>query len=217
MNETLEYLASRYDLDLEKESPIEILKNNRELMAQDFNNLGFKIGAEIGVAKGEHAKLLCENIPGVKLYCIDSWQEYDGYNEYIGLTHNYYHYARRRLKPFDCTLIKKFSMDAVKDFEDNSLDFVYIDGAHDFKNVAMDLCEWTKKVRVGGIVSGHDYEFFYGKYVRQIEHVLKAYCLSHGIKPWFILGQLAGHNDGVYKVRTRSWMFVRQDTDMLRV
>jgi hypothetical protein len=37
------------------------------------------------------------------------------------------------------------------------LDFVYIDGNHIFKNVAEDLWEWSRKVRKGGIVAGHEY------------------------------------------------------------
>lgn len=48
-------------------------------------------------------------------------------------------------------------MDVVKQFKDESLDFVYIDGNHSFQHVVNDLCEWEKKVKVGGIVAGHDY------------------------------------------------------------
>ena len=48
-------------------------------------------------------------------------------------------------------------MDVVKNFADESLDFVYIDAAHDYKSVKDDIGEWDKKVRKGGIVAGHDY------------------------------------------------------------
>ncbi len=48
-------------------------------------------------------------------------------------------------------------MEAAEDFEDNSIDFVYIDANHGFKYVAEDLWEWSKKVRSGGVISGHDY------------------------------------------------------------
>ena len=48
-------------------------------------------------------------------------------------------------------------MDAVKMFKDRSLDFVFIDANHAFDYVMQDLIEWTKKVRIGGIVSGDDY------------------------------------------------------------
>ena len=48
-------------------------------------------------------------------------------------------------------------MEAVKQFKDGSLDFVYIDGNHTFEYVINDIAEWSKKVRKGGIISGHDY------------------------------------------------------------
>ncbi|NIV98148.1 class I SAM-dependent methyltransferase, partial [Candidatus Saccharibacteria bacterium] len=53
--------------------------------------------------------------------------------------------------------IKKTSMEAVKQFEDYSLDFVYIDAAHDFNNIMLDLIKWVPKVKIGGAVCGHDY------------------------------------------------------------
>ena len=48
-------------------------------------------------------------------------------------------------------------MDAVVDVADESLDFVFIDADHKYVSVCEDIREWSKKVRIGGIVSGHDY------------------------------------------------------------
>ena len=47
--------------------------------------------------------------------------------------------------------------DAVKDIEDSSLDFVHIDGDHSYDFVMQDIILWGRKVRIGGIISGHDY------------------------------------------------------------
>ena len=102
-------------------------------------------------------------------------------------------------------MIKDFSENASKKFDDGSLDFVYIDAAHDFKNVAIDICVWSPKVRVGGIVYGHDYMRRYHKYVVQVKDVVQAYMYSHAIKPWFALDK-----------KRRSWMFVRQESDRMR-
>lgn len=180
-------------------------------MAQTLHELGFKVGAEIGVAKGEHAQILCEQNPGVKLYCIDPWEGYQDYRDYTGEElDKYYKETERRLKPYNCILIRKFSMDAVPDFPDRLLDFVYIDGAHDFKNVAMDVYEWNKKVRPGGIVFGHDYKRSKNpKTVQHVVDVIDGYTCAMGIKPWFILG-MVGLKDGVYREGTRSWMWVKK-------
>ena len=69
-----------------------------------------------------------------------------------------YNAAVERLSPYsDCTLIRKRSFDALKDFEIGSLDFVYIDGNHMYGYAAMDLMTWVNKVKKGGIIMGHDY------------------------------------------------------------
>src|SRR3990167_8242140 len=53
--------------------------------------------------------------------------------------------------------IKKTSVEAAKDFEDGSLDAVYIDAEHDEDSVREDIRTWRPKIKPGGILSGHDY------------------------------------------------------------
>jgi len=132
----------------------------RNDIAHLFKHLGFKVGAEIGVDRGYYSKTLCQANPGVKLYCIDPWEVYEQYvdiRSQAQIESNYLH-TQRLLKPYDCTIIKKTSREAVKDFAPSSLDFVYIDGNHKFEYVKEDLDLWSKVVRKGGIVSGHDYK-----------------------------------------------------------
>lgn len=132
------------------------MKNRTEL-AKHFNKLGLKIGVEVGVAEGIYSETLCKNIPGLKLFCVDPWGTYEGYVNYGSLFEKRYQEAQKRLAPYDCTFVKKMSVDAIKDFKDESLDFVYIDGNHEYSYVLEDISLWTPKVRGGGVVSGHDY------------------------------------------------------------
>lgn len=128
--------------------------NTRADLAQHFADLEYIVGAEIGVLEGAYAKVLCETIPDLKYYGIDPW--YDGED----VRHPYwgkYELAQKNLASYNATLIKKHSLGAAADFEDNSLDFVYIDGNHRFDSVIMDILTWIKKVKKKGIVSGHDY------------------------------------------------------------
>jgi len=53
--ETLDYISEKFGLDLNQKSPISILKTNRTIMARTLAELGFTVGAEIGVARGKHA------------------------------------------------------------------------------------------------------------------------------------------------------------------
>lgn len=135
-----------------------MLKSRLELAAY-FSKAGFKVGAEIGVFDGYFSEHLCKTISGLKLYSVDAWQVYPGYRDhkFEESMRNAEAKARERLAPFDVEIIKKFSMDAVKNFEDGSLDFVYIDGNHEYRFVKEDIEEWAKKVRKGGVVAGDDY------------------------------------------------------------
>ena len=103
-------------------------------------------------------------------------------------------------------------MEAVEDFKNESLDFVYIDANHEFRYIAEDLAEWTKKVKKGGIVSGHDY--FYTKTGTNndhwhVAHVLNAYIQAFNIPNWYLLGRNKAI-EGEKRDKWRSWMFFKQ-------
>ena len=76
-------------------------------------------------------------------------------------------------------------MEALADFEDNSLDFVYIDANHDFVNFTQDLHEWYKKVRVGGIISGHDYAYYSYSKFNHVKRAVIAYARCYRMIPLF--------------------------------
>ena len=57
------------------------------------------------------------------------------------------------------TKLKLTSIEAAKLFPDNSLDFVYIDGMHDYQNCRADIEVWYPKIKEGGIVAGHDHNY----------------------------------------------------------
>lgn len=52
---------------------------------------------------------------------------------------------------------KGLSVDVAKEFEDRSLDMIYIDGDHSEAAVRGDFAAWIPKVKLGGIISGHDW------------------------------------------------------------
>ncbi len=216
MNPTIDYFIERFKPDTSKRLPWELHNINRTIMAQCLNDLGFKVGAEVGVAQGIHAKILCEQIPGVKLYAIDIWDHYKDYREYRYKIHKYYEEAQERLAPFDTVLVKKMSMEAVNDFAYGSLDFCFIDGAHDFKNVAMDVSEWINKVRIGGVLYGHDYKRSIPtktRYKNDVKDCIQAFAYAKHITPWFHI--TCDVPDPIIGRDNPCWMFIRQETDYL--
>lgn len=147
------------------------MKNRTEL-AKYFARLGFKKGAEIGVAYGYYSKVLLDNIPGLNLFSIDPW---------IKRGNKTYSMAMEILSVYkDCTILRSSSMDAVKDIADESLDFVFIDADHNYESVKEDIREWSKKVRKGGIISGHDYYVFRYSGNRGVIDAVNEYVKGHG-------------------------------------
>jgi len=210
---TLEFILAKFKPIPNPGDRLIIGDINRTIMAQTLYDFDCKEGAEIGVAEGIHAEILCRENPGVKLHCVDIWEQYPGYEEYSNIE-EVYQEAIKRLKPYKVVFHKEFSMKALRHFEDESLDFVYIDGAHNFVNVAMDVSEWAKKVRPGGIVFGHDYKF-HGAYLdkgRQrhpvhVKPVVDAYVMAHNIKPFFVLEN--NIKDPTFGRDNPGWMFVK--------
>ena len=159
------------------------LESSREHLAELFCELGYKVGAEIGVRWGGYSESLLQKNPGLKLYCIDSWAPYPGGRPSQERQERIYRRAARVLSTYGATIIRKTSMDALGDIPDGSLDFVYIDAMHDFDNVMMDIIGWSHKVRSGGIVSGHDFIHLHGG---GIIPAVEGYVRGHNITQWYI-------------------------------
>lgn len=194
-----------------KGGPAEIPDCSRDDLPEFFKQMGYKVGAEIGVDRGEFSEKFCK--AGLSLYAIDPWRYDDDYQDsrtQARLDFLYEH-TKRVLAPYpDSVVIRKTSMEAVKDFADGSLDFVYIDANHQLKYVIEDLVEWSKKVKKGGVISGHDYIYTNPRTRAGICHVIyavNAFTAAYKIRNWYLLGR--GENRiGEKRDNWRSWMWI---------
>ncbi len=157
------------------------IKSRAELY-QIFAQRGYKVGCEVGVEAGRNALNILNNIPDLKLYLVDPYQDYalsrklrKGRNES----------AKRRMlsrvKDRNVVILEMMSEDAVKQVPDESLDFVYIDGNHSYDFAMLDIILWSRKVRKGGIVSGHDY-FNDPRHNCGVQSAVDNYTKQHNIK-----------------------------------
>ena len=100
-------------------------------------------------------------------------------------------------------------MEALADFPDKSIDAVYLDGDHCFESVTADIAGWIKKVRKGGIISGHDFAKHRKKGVRiHVVQAVRGYTDAYRIDPWFILGNDA-NDEGLTRDKIRSWLWIK--------
>ena len=200
MNE-LEYILNKYEIDPAAKLPHWIDATRIDL-ARLFHELDYRVGVEVGVWCGKYLAVLCEENPQAQIVGVDPWEQYPGYWKHISQDRfgRKYQETQARLAQFNnWELRREYSRDEVQDFLDGSLDFVYIDANHDFLHIAQDLCWWSKKVRPGGIVSGHDFMRKRGRYQCDVKDVVQAFTYAHGIRPWFVI------NDSG---KSPSWFYV---------
>jgi predicted O-methyltransferase YrrM len=133
-----------------------------ETISNILNNSGAKTGVEIGVFKGEFSRNILERWNGT-LYLVDPWRELSD-EEYLDSSNHKNHrdafaQTMEAIKGFEnrAFMLRGLGEEMVHLFKDNSLDYIYIDGNHDYDHVKQDLELWWPKLKAGGLLAGHDY------------------------------------------------------------
>jgi len=186
-------LLNQWYKQSQQASPVRVAGLERKRLIQRYGEFGLTKGAEIGVDRGRFSEYMFKVIPNLELLCVDPWHwKLRGESRYQSTV--------ERLKSHNATIMRKTSLMASLEIPDESLDFVYIDGDHTFDFAMMDVILWAKKVRYGGIISGHDYYKF--RRAGVIEAV-DAYTNAHSIVQWFVTDYL--------KDRTPSWFWMKEE------
>ncbi len=192
--------------------PAEIPDCGRDDLPAFFKEMGYKVGAEIGVLRGEFTEKFCQ--AGLKMYAVDPWKNYLDYHRHPAEEpyEVMYEMTRKRLAPYDCTIIRETSMEAVEGFKANSLDFVYIDSNHRLRHVIDDIYEWSLRLRSGGAICGHDYEYNNrlptSHYACHVPHAVNLYTQMWNIPNWYILG-LKHPLEGGFRDKHRSFLWIK--------
>lgn len=166
------------------------------LIADLINEMNLKKGCEIGVAYGGQSQYLLEQTHIETLYSIDPYKHFtkNEYPDFLNFEQKVHDVlflkVMEKLEIFGnrSILLRETSQDAVKRFDDNSLDFVYIDANHTYEYVRDDLNRWSCKVRPGGLIAGDDYINWPGvsKAVREFTQAHRISFNVQGNKWWFI-------------------------------
>lgn len=117
---------------------------------------------ELGSAYGESALIFAKSFDSV--HCVDVWansteEREKDFDKATSNSKNIYKH-------------KGDTMSALDLFEDNSLDFVYIDANHSYPYVFGDINMWRKKIKKGGAIGGHDYSFKFVGTIQAVEETL---------------------------------------------
>lgn len=123
------------------------------------------VGVEVGALRGAYSQILLNGSNLKKLYSVDSWREdiEDAYRDINSGSQDFHDRNRReaeeRLAPFGerSEILWMTSRATAHYFENESLDFVYIDANHSYLGCREDLELWWPKLKVGGLFSGDDF------------------------------------------------------------
>jgi SAM-dependent methyltransferase len=124
---------------------------------------------EIGSWKGRSASFMAVEIinsnKNIKFDCVDTWEGSIEHKTYDVITEEkLYDIFLSNIEPVKHIVnpVRMTSIEASKLYDDNSLDFVFIDASHEYEDVKQDILAWLPKVKIGGILAGHDYDTFEG-------------------------------------------------------
>jgi len=178
---------------------------HRYMLGNLLTNLGYTgEGAEIGVWAGTLSRFIYSRWLGKKLHLIDRWKETDDYKDILNKPQLEQDALYEKVKETfgdrdDVNIIRAESLEAVKQFKDGQLDWVYIDADH--ARAKEDLEAWYPKVRVGGLIAGDDYIDEIGKNgVFKVKSAVDAFVAKHGYEL-----KLSADAENKY----RSWYFIK--------
>ncbi|MEM6666155.1 MAG: class I SAM-dependent methyltransferase [Pseudomonadota bacterium] len=110
------------------------------------------VGIELGVAAGLFSARMMESGHFSRFFGVDMYADKHDTAEYktalraVGL-----------FKPY--TLLRMRFEDALDLFEDETFDFIYVDGyAHSGEEGGETIMDWYAKLKVGGVMAGDDYD-----------------------------------------------------------
>ncbi len=161
---------------------------------------------EIGAWRGRSTRALYDHVlPGGHVYTIDTWagdprdpeatrKTRKHYQEYaaLGADGAYQRFRQQhavaiaagRLEPLQLPSVAGVA--AVLQAQGQTIDFVFIDGCHQYAAVAEDIAACRRLVRPGGLLSGHDYLHRGHPGVKQaVDEVFAGRFAQHGAI-WFL-------------------------------
>ena len=135
--------------------------------AQD-DALFVEIGSFLGQSTAALAQLIQNSKKHIKVCAVDLFElsnfsdepHAQVIQEHGGDFFAAYNYNLQQAKVADhITSIKASSLEAAQQFEDRSISFLMIDASHKYSDVVDDIEAWYPKIKLGGIISGDDYDW----------------------------------------------------------
>ena len=123
---------------------------------------------EVGAWKGQTAALMASliHLSGKEIYfdVIDTWEGSDeqAHNQDDDIQQGtLYEAFIKNIEPLQDYIhpVKLDSIEASKNYKDETIDFIFLDASHKTEDVIKDIEAWTPKLKTGGVLIGDDYDW----------------------------------------------------------
>jgi hypothetical protein len=130
---------------------------------------GHAVAVELGSWKGRSACFMGVEIANsgksIEFYAVDHWRGSPGESAHDQdadvIDDRLFEVFESNIAPVAAYVrpVRSDTVEAASRFPDRSVDFLYVDAAHDYQGVLRDLDAWFPKVKFGGTISGDDWDF----------------------------------------------------------
>jgi hypothetical protein len=130
---------------------------------QQYSRQEKGIFVEVGAWLGRSIAFLTVEIinsgKDIDVHVVDKWEDAMEFSISDITNSNFYSNFLTNIEPVkdNLNIIRAPSIEAASKFIDNSIDFLFLDAAHTYKDVTDDFISWWPKMKNGGIFAGHDY------------------------------------------------------------
>jgi predicted O-methyltransferase YrrM len=158
---------------------------------------GYKTFVEVGCKEGRTTGHILKTVPDSRVTAIDPWIVQEKSADPTKETYASWDFSKIEAEFWSnvgerndrCMMMRMTSEVAATSIEwTEQVDIVFIDALHDYEHVKQDIALWWPKVRIGGILSGHDFNH---KWPGVERAVAESFDLMHvGVAPdsvWFVV------------------------------
>jgi predicted O-methyltransferase YrrM len=181
-----------------------------DVLAGFMEAQGYKTFVEVGCKEGRTTGHILKTVPDSRVIAIDPWMKQEKSADPTKETYEAWDFSKIEVEFWGnvcscesfpkvphlsgcsverCRMIRATSAEAAQGVcETSQHDIIFIDALHDYEHVKQDIALWWPKVRIGGILAGHDFNH---KWPGCERAVAESFNLMHvGVAPdsvWFVL------------------------------